>query len=197
MSQNQSDALFILERYQSTKRLKQSLVLTLSLMIICFFVFKHLPKKPTTDIAKRPIQIVLFDEIPKTKQKYRESVPLQPQIPIASEDEFIPDDETIDITEVDLEEDVTFSFIGNDIVDFEPVFESSEEAETETKSGIVKIAIMVNVFGQVDSVKVIENTTRSKRLENEAIRSAYSMRYIHDEKKEVDQPQWFEHSFHF
>ena len=44
-----------------------------------------------------------MEEIPQTRQAERVAAPTMPTIPVASEDESLPDDETIDFTDLDLE----------------------------------------------------------------------------------------------
>ena len=44
--------------------------------------------------------------------------------------------------------------------------------------GVVMLSLYVNSTGSVDSVEVLQNTSRNKRLERYAIHAAYSSRYV-------------------
>jgi len=51
------------------------------------------------------IQILTVEEIPQTQREKQAPAPSRPSVPIASEDETLPDDETIEFTELDLDDE--------------------------------------------------------------------------------------------
>ena len=81
------------------KVFEASLVITLLLVILFLYAFKKFEAEyqleKTVDVKIETI------EIPQTEQINRPPPPARPSIPIASEDEDIPDELTIDETEID------------------------------------------------------------------------------------------------
>jgi protein TonB len=62
-------------------------------------------KKVKEKAIKRTVKLeaVQVEEIPQTQQSRSAPAPSRPSVPIASEDEDLPEDETIDFTDLDLE----------------------------------------------------------------------------------------------
>ncbi len=87
-------------KYKKTFEL--AMVLSLTLLIIVFQASKRVER----DVKKvDKVDIVInVDDIPPTEQTKRPPAPARPAIPIESEDEEIPEDATIETTEIDLSE---------------------------------------------------------------------------------------------
>ena len=79
--------------------------LVLSLVVIIFLLqgYKKFEAKSTVKEVK--LQELLVEDIPQTQQEKQAPAPSRPTVPIASEDEDLPEDETIDIMDLDLDED--------------------------------------------------------------------------------------------
>ena len=87
-------------KYQKTIEL--ALVLSLAFMVVIFQAFKRFE----TNVKKaQKVDITInVDEIPQTEQQKRPPAPARPTVPIESEDEDIPEDVTIEQTDIDLSE---------------------------------------------------------------------------------------------
>ena len=81
--------------------MKICVIISLSIFIIFFQFFKH--RKDERQVSRQMNVLLDVVEIPQTQQEARTAAPTRPSVPIASEDEEIPEDETIDITDLDLE----------------------------------------------------------------------------------------------
>ncbi len=84
------------------KVIEFTLVLSLLLCIIIFQAFKKFEHKKAE--SKIEIKKIEAEEIPKTKQEKLPPPPSRPAIPIESESEDIPDDATIEETNIDFDE---------------------------------------------------------------------------------------------
>jgi periplasmic protein TonB len=84
------------------KVIELALVLALASLLVVFQAFKRFEK----DIEKQDNVDIVIDvqEIPQTEQQKRPPAPQRPTVPIESEDEDIPEDVTIDITDINLED---------------------------------------------------------------------------------------------
>jgi len=87
--------------YQKTREL--GLIVSLLLAIGVFLSSKRMvEQKPV--FKKSALIIDVVDDIPQTTQYRDVPAPTRPTVPIASEDEMIPADETIELTNIDFEE---------------------------------------------------------------------------------------------
>jgi len=84
------------------KRLETGLIISLSLMILCFQMWKQTQEKKIT--YKDMKFAINVDNVPQTIQERRAPAPSRPSVPIASEEEDIPEDETIEFTNLNFEE---------------------------------------------------------------------------------------------
>ncbi|MBN1999727.1 energy transducer TonB [candidate division KSB1 bacterium] len=84
------------------KLIELSMVITLALLILVFQAWKKFETNAKkTDRVNITIEV---QEIPQTEQVKRPPAPARPAIPIESEDEDIPEDATIETTDIDLSE---------------------------------------------------------------------------------------------
>lgn len=88
-------------RLQYKKLFELGLIAALSLMIALVVAFKRFEAE---DVEQKAVEIQMeVQEIPQTKQIKRPPPPSRPAIPIETESEDVPEDETIDDTEIDWE----------------------------------------------------------------------------------------------
>ena len=85
------------------RRLEIGCILSISLMIALFQIWKHVTigklEMNTTQFA-----LNVVEDVPKTVQRRSVRAPSRPSVPIASEDEEIPEDETIELTGLNYED---------------------------------------------------------------------------------------------
>jgi TonB family protein len=184
------------EKAKYRVRLEKSMILTLITCIALFCLSRRIPTRPKKIIKLAKYITVTPDMTPVTRTGGIPIPPSYPEVPIPSEDEFMTADETIEYTDLDLSEDLPWydGEYGHPGAQFEEPPESKfEDDRLQAVSGEVRLAVLVNEFGQVDSVRVILNTTRSKSFEEEAIFNAYRTRY----KLQKHEAQWIERPFYF
>ncbi len=84
------------------KALELGMVGSLLINILIFQLFRT---EIRTELRLEPTEIKIeVEEIPPTEQQYRPPPPARPAVPIPTESEDIPEDETIEPTELDLTE---------------------------------------------------------------------------------------------
>ncbi len=89
-------------RLKYKKNIELGLVLSLGLLLVLFQASKRADREvETQDKVDLKIEV---EEIPQTEQVKRPPAPQRPSIPIESEDEDIPEDATIEMTEINLDE---------------------------------------------------------------------------------------------
>lgn len=85
------------------KAFEYGMILSLILSIFMLQGYKRFEAKSSfKDVKLQELQV---EEIPQTQQEKQAPAPSRPTVPIASEDEDLPEDETIDIMDLDLDED--------------------------------------------------------------------------------------------
>lgn len=89
-------------REEYRKRFELGLVLSLFFMIV--FTQSLSRVEGGKAVVKQLNFAIQVDEIPQTVQHRAQSAPSRPSVPIATEDEEIPEDETIEFTNLDLED---------------------------------------------------------------------------------------------
>ena len=184
------------EKAKYRVRLEKSMIFTLTSCIVLFCLSRRIPTRPKKIVKLASYITVAPDMIPITRTGGIPMPPSYPEVPIPSEDEFMPADETIEFTDLDLSEDLPWydGPYGQPATNFgDPPELEKEDDRPKAVSGEVRLAVLVNEFGQVDSVRVILNTTMSKTFEEEAIFQAFRTRY----KLTKPGAQWIERPFHF
>jgi protein TonB len=89
-------------RLKYTKTIELALIIALALLIIIFQGFKRFDQD-VRKVEKIDLEINV-EKIEQTEQQKRAPAPSRPSIPIESEDEDIPEDATIETTDIDLTE---------------------------------------------------------------------------------------------
>lgn len=183
-------ALFKFARDEShisyQKNLEAAAVVALCLIILLFLLF------PRFNISKEEAEIVFVasinvENIPKTHQGTRRKPPPKPAVPIPSDDDLIPDDITIEETDINFEQMSLQS--GSGIADgrfvvfqprpiYEVIPEYPQELQKQGIEGIVKLHLHIDKSGKVMKVIVLENTTGSNVCAKAAKTAALKGRYI-------------------
>ncbi|MBD3386830.1 TonB family protein [candidate division KSB1 bacterium] len=89
-------------RLRYKKTIELALIIALALLIIIFQGFKRFDRN-VRKVEKIDLEINV-EKIEQTEQQKRAPAPSRPSIPIESEDEDIPEDATIETTDIDLTE---------------------------------------------------------------------------------------------
>ncbi|MDZ7374381.1 MAG: energy transducer TonB [candidate division KSB1 bacterium] len=165
-------------RWKYRKVMEVSLVLALLLMTATLQAFKRFEGKKQE--LKRPDIKIEVEEIPQTEQERAAPPPARPAVPIESEDEDIPEDETIATTELDLtqlppppekppeeqtDEEVTPIFVAYDsppepIGGFEAIQRNLVYPEIARKAGVegrVIVHVLVDERGNVVETKILKS----------------------------------------
>lgn len=190
-------------------RIEKSLLISLSGAVVVFSIFRHAPERRVKIPCFSRIGITGVDMIPSTRQGSTARPPDRPVVPIPSEDEFLPQDETIETTELSLlEGDPLFDGFGTGGPDAgfgggapRPIREVIPEYPREERrrgvEGVVRLSLFVNARGDVDSVRVLNNTTGSQRLEAAAVEAAYASRYEPARRDGQRVSRWIQRPYRF
>lgn len=190
-------------------RFEKALVITLGCTILMFGLFRRVPRDGPRERRIVAFSTTTLDMVPITSHGGIPRPPNLPQVPIPTEDEYLPEDETIEVTKLDLMEGIpVFEGDGSGEVrsglgamgarpvrDVLP--EYPEEERREGVEGVVELAILVNPAGEVDSVRVLRNTTQSRRLERAAVQAAYKSRYLPEQKDGKGVFRWIRRPYRF
>ena len=161
-------------KYQ--KVIELGLVLSLAILVVVFQAFKRFEKNIE---RQNNVDIVIdVQEIPQTEQQKRPPAPQRPTVPIESEDEDIPDDVTIDETNIDLSElpppppppeeemaDNTSIFVAYDeppapIGGFAAIQSRLKYPEIARKAGVegrVYVNVLIDEKGNVVDTKILKS----------------------------------------
>jgi protein TonB len=82
--------------------LELGLVISLGLNIILMQISKKL--EVSSNIEKLALDVIRVEDVPQTQQQKQEHAPARPTVPIASEDENLPEDETIDFDDWEIDD---------------------------------------------------------------------------------------------
>ncbi len=182
---------------------EKSLIASLLIFIILFNVFRRIPQEKFEQ-HYLTINGVSAIDIPITTQGGIPRHPTLPQVPLPVEDEFIPEDETIEDTNLEIYEDILRleqygEGRGAVVVRPRPIKDVMPEyPEKERKQGIkgeVVVKLLVNSSGSVDSVMVISNTTDNIKFVKAAKRAAYKTKYLPAKVKRENIAQWIKRKY--
>lgn len=153
------------------KFMEAALVIALLIMVAVFYSFKKF--ESGYKLEKKVDVKIETVEIPQTQQINRPPPPARPSIPIASEDEDIPDELTIDETEIDFsqpvdeapppppeeEEPIVEFYALSDkpvvIKRVEPIY--PELARKAGIEGMVVVKVLIGTKGDVEKVQVVKS----------------------------------------
>ena len=196
-------------KLQYRVRMEKCIIFALVLLIAVFILSKKIDRRKKNNSYTLRYSFISMDLPPATKSGSLPRPPVLPQIPIPSEDEFIPEDETIDFTDLDLNEGISL-FDGTD--DFQGEFgavggsprpirevipEYPEDLRKKGVEGVIVLSILVNAQGKVDSVYVLNNSSGNKRLEMSAKAAALKSLYAPAKSKGKNMAYWISRPYTF
>jgi len=172
------------ENYQKTIHVATIVALAMTISIFELFPTLNWEKNEEPIIVVTSLQV---ENIPITRQGTRKPPPPKPAVPIPSDDELIPEDVTIEETELDLNlysplqgeggiSGAPFVFQPRPI--YEVIPEYPQELQRKGIQGRVKLHIHVNKYGFVDQVVILENTSGSPICARAAKTAALQGRYV-------------------
>jgi len=163
-------------KLQHKKVFELGLILSLAVAIGLVMAFK---RKSVENFEQQVVQLQMeVEEIPKTEQVKRPPPPARPSIPIETESEDVPEDETIDETEIDWEElppppapppeeedDAATVFVAFDdpptpIGGFAAIQKNLKYPEIARKAGVegtVFVQILVDTKGNVVKTDIVKS----------------------------------------
>ncbi|MCA9741614.1 MAG: TonB family protein [Deferribacteres bacterium] len=160
--------------------------------------------------ASVEIPMVAVEDIPITQQGKKKPPPPKPAVPIPSDSETIPEEETIEPIEFDFfaqNGDDGGGGLGNEgvgaVVRVPPrpiSWVIPELPQKEKKKGIkgeVKVSIQIDASGNVIDAVVVENTTGSELCAQSAIKAALASRFIPAKVNGKAQKDWLVMPYRF
>jgi protein TonB len=168
-----------------SQNVKKALVITLALMNLLIYILPGIEVEVAeVDLPQVTINV---EDVPLTRQSRRPQPPPKPTVPIPSDEENIPEDVTIEETELRYTTIFDFSpgsappFAGIKITPPRPIaWVFPEYPEDEKKRGVqgeVKLSIHIDEDGKVTEVVVLDNTTGSQKCQQAAVAAAYGSRF--------------------
>lgn len=165
-------------RAKYAKVLELGFIGALLLNLLFFFAFRNVGVE--TELIEADVPEFKVEEIPPTEQVKRPPPPARPSVPIPTEDEDIPADETIDATDFDLAEipapppppqtdESSNIFVAYDeapqpIGGFAAIQRNLEYPEIARKAGIegrVIVNVLVDVDGSIVETKILQSLGHS------------------------------------
>ena len=165
-------------RLKYKKMLELGFIVALLLILILFMAFRRV--NVATDMINADVPEIKVEDIPQTEQIKRPPPPARPAVPIPSENEDIPDDETIETTDIDFTEvpppppppqtdESTSIFVAYDeppepIGGFGAIQRHLKYPDIARKAGIegrVIVQVLVDIDGTVVATKVIKSLGHS------------------------------------
>jgi len=164
---------------------QKALIWALIAVIILFHLFPKFEQTESDypDAININIQV---ENIPATRQSRYVPPPPRPAVPIPTDDELIPADETIEETNLRITPmTLTNAQAGYGVAKvtsprlIDEVFpEYPEQDYKKGITGVVKLHVQVDAKGRVADVVVLGNTTGSDRCAGAAVQAALKTRYI-------------------
>ncbi|MEE4311320.1 MAG: energy transducer TonB [candidate division KSB1 bacterium] len=164
---------------------RKALIYALTIVIIMFHLFPKFDKTESDypDAININIQV---ENIPATRQSRYVPPPPRPAVPIPTDDELIPADETIEETDLRItpmtspnsQSGYGVAKITSPRLIDEVFPEYPEQDYKKGITGVVKLHVQVDAKGRVGDVVVLGNTTGSDRCARAAVQAARKTRYI-------------------
>ncbi|MBN1351304.1 energy transducer TonB [candidate division KSB1 bacterium] len=188
------------------RNLEKGFIGSLIIITSIFIISKRISYQNASG-SRKNVPAFTVENIPKTRQNRTPKKPERPAIPIPVESEAIPDDATIEPTNLSFDFDIGeppgWAGAGNDEPDIPPrpiaeVFPEYPEEELKNGiQGIVKLYLQVDTDGKVIEIVVLENTTASKRCEKAARQAAFKSRFFPARKNNIAVAAWIIKSYSF
>jgi protein TonB len=181
-------------------------------LVLCIIMIRLAAEIDAFTINESDVEIppVVVENIPVTHQGKKKPPPARPAVPIPSESEDIPEDETIEPIEFDFYADNGEDGGGGAgeegvgapvLVPPRPIaWVIPEFPEKEKKKGVkgeVKLSIEINAAGRVVNAIVLENSTGSELCAQSAIRAAMASRFLPAKKDGKPTNYWWQMPFRF
>jgi periplasmic protein TonB len=186
-----------------------SLLITLFLLALLFYSFKNFDTR--TSINKKIDWVIETVEIPLTIQEKIAPPPLRPVIPIASENEELPEELTIPETEINFAEQPLSQILPPPVVDDDieyPFHAVSEKPEVLHKvnpdfpeiakraevSGMVVVKVLIGTQGNVEKVEVVKS---NPMLDEAAVAAAWQFKFKPGKQRDRAVKVWMNIPFTF
>lgn len=158
-------------KLQYKRLLELGLIISLAAHIVFMQGFKRFKVRAIQRTTQ--LKALEVEEIPQTQQEKEAAAPARPSVPIASEDEDLPEDETIEITDLDLDaeppppppDDGNIVFVPYDeppmpVGGFQAIQRRLVYPEIARKAGVegrVLVWAQIDVEGSVVRTKVVKS----------------------------------------
>lgn len=181
--------------------IEKSFIAILVFFNVAFFITPEV--KLAREVENPPEIVITVENIPLTRQAQVKPPPPKPTVPIPSDDESIPEDVTIEVTDLP---DIFFDdgvpdFTGLRITPPKPIaWRFPEYPEDEKKKGvhgIVKLSLHIDNTGKVIEVIVLDNTTNSSKCAEAAVEAAYGSRFFPAKENGEAVDTWISQPFRF
>jgi protein TonB len=186
-----------------------SLLIALFLLVLLFYSFKNFDTR--APINKGIDLVIETVDIPPTIQERISPPPLRPAIPIASENEDLPEELTIPETEINFSEqplsqilpppqsddDIEYDFVA---VSEKPVVlhkvnpDYPELARKAGVSGMVVVKVLIGTQGNVEKVEVVKS---HPMLDEAAISAAWQFKFKPGKQRDRAVKVWMSIPFTF
>lgn len=192
------------------KTVELGLIISLLILIILFQTSKRYDIKKL--VVKKPsILIDVVEDIPQTVQQDRMPAPSRPAVPIASEDESLPEDETIELTNFDFTDmppppppppetidDSVPIFVPFDeppspvggLAAIQRALVYPEIARKAGVEGLVILHLQINEKGEIRRVKVIKSLELDV-MDNAAIDAVKSVKWNPAMQRDMPITVWY------
>lgn len=165
----------IMVKSASRKFIEIGLIVSLFLMILVFQGWKRIERSSGTQ-SKGQLLFSVEEIPPQTEQQRAAPAPTRPTVPIASEDEDLPEDETIEFTDLDLDaeppppppppddNDDIFAFVPHDeppqpVGGMPAIHRNIDYPEIARRAGVegmVILFVQVDVDGSIVDMRVVK-----------------------------------------
>ncbi|GAB4330980.1 MAG: energy transducer TonB [Calditrichia bacterium] len=190
------------------KVLEAALIMAMLILVGVFYSFQKF--EPSYTLEKKVDIKIETIEIPQTEQINRPPPPARPTIPVASEDEDFPEEETIEETDIDFtqpideppppppqEEEPIVEFYALSekpevIKRVEPVY--PELARKAGIEGMVVVKVLIGTKGDVEKVEVIKS---HPMLDEAAVTAAKQFKFKPGKQRERFVKVWMTIPFTF
>lgn len=183
---------------------RKSLAIALFIIITLFQAFPVFERRK--DNYPEAIHInILVENMPVTRQNRYRPPPPKPAVPIPTDDELVPEDETIVETNLNVSPIASqgmeagfgvAAIIAPRLID-EVFPEYPEKDYKKGVTGTVKLHVHVDAKGRVIDVVVLENTTQSEACADAARKAAFRTRYLPARQGAVSIASWTIRYFRF
>ena len=147
---------------------------------------------------------MIVEDVPITKQGSKRRRPPRPVVPIPVEEPTVPEDLTIEPTEIDFSltpPDMPFGDGFAAVVPPRPIADVMPEySKREREKGVegeIVLSLLVDESGKVQNISVVNNSTKSSLLEQSAIDAAYQTQFSPAKKNKKYVAVWIRKTYKF